>query len=200
MSKAAVEWGYRGQYKSSAEIIADLRESYEEQINLFLNTIEEELQNFINRMNQQSTMRGIGRYSNAYNRPLQNARVKRTVSGNRIVITVPDDTRSGYVFNILDYGIPTRRKISAGFFKFPRYQGHKTKTEGDTLSVNREPVYIVPNSWVSTRFVRGAEPRNFYESAVKRAKRRIRYLQTKKNRFVGVKFDFDSIDVRVVRR
>lgn len=136
--------------------------------------VVERLQRLINNLVRRSASRtGLGRSNKYSNRnPMANAKIVVKREGDKRIIYVDN-----YVFNLLDQGRkPNSAKSGAARakkrggrpFRFRRYIGRLTRPNSARLS--RSGVDVSEDEWVSTRSVKGFEPRNFYQEILKELK------------------------------
>jgi hypothetical protein len=150
-----------GRSMSGRQIGIAIRDAFHEEYDQTVDTLEQDLKDFIKKLDSASTNRGTGNGSGIYNRPFRDTVVIRTKSSGKTLLSV-----EGRVFNILDKGARSRRAKGRHYMSFPRYTGNLTSPD----SLDLGSVSISDTEWVRNRVVAPIAPRHFLEAIVKRRK------------------------------
>lgn len=167
-----INWTLQGKKVNPRTIKAELVESFEYELVATATAVMDEIEDLIRRLQRRAAERGQGflavRYNNVFEDVFPVAEYNR--AGNIIKIRVPDNTRGGLIFNVLDAGRPA---INGKKMSFPSYKG--TVTSPNKLALNRTSVISphpdpdVPN-WITTTHVDPIEPRHFFEGILQKRK------------------------------
>lgn len=163
-------WTLGGRKVNPRTLKAEFLEGFREEFLTDVAAVHQDLEDLIRRLNRRSSQRGVGFYAVRYNKPFEDAEVEvEEVNEGTFRIRVKNEGKGspGYKFNLLDAGIPERTSTKP--MLFPAYDGNLTKPGDNSFLLNRSNVKVEkPVRWIATKHVKGAQPRKFYESILKR--------------------------------
>lgn len=159
---ASIKWRLNGQDVNPRKIKVEVLNAAENNVIAAASAVAKDLQELLDRLEANSSNRGVGFLAVRYNNPFDGARVEVDNPKPGVYrVGVPSEGKGsgGYRFNLLDQGTPAKSSVDE-VMTFPVTKGSSTKPG----SLEVTPVEVDPTRWVAIapgESVRGAAARNF---------------------------------------